>query len=231
VADLTERDSELLRAMVSLMEAGVAASFDIGAGEDGLREAYWPDNVRPPNRNEVRALLARDLLLSDRSAPPGVWRFWPADTARAEFESEPAKRRADALRDPDARLGIILNAIVEAFEQDPSTPLLFVRAGQAAVVKHPNWPIEPDVVGMHDLRILEDLRLIGWDGSSFFPSPAGRLASHNPAGFLDGRAEEAANPEERSRLKGLAEKLRAGDIAVSTAGGLTGAALRALIGL
>jgi hypothetical protein len=57
------------------------------------------------------------------------------------------------------------------------------------------------------------------------------MASRNPAAFLAQRAEETKDEAERSRLQRVAEKLRAGDIAVSTTGGLTGAAIRALLGL
>jgi hypothetical protein len=93
-----------------------------------------------------------------------TWRFWPADAARVEFGEDAARTRAKALKDPDARLGVILDAIVDAFEQDPATPLLIVRTAGGDIIKHSHWAIEPDVVQMHDLRQLEDLSLIGWDG-------------------------------------------------------------------
>jgi hypothetical protein len=187
--------------------------------------------VRKPTRDEVRALVLRDYLEVDKTAAP-AWRFWPAEAARNEFAGEATRRRAEALANADGRLGVILDAIVEAFESDPATPLLMLRTDQVDVVRHPHWRIEPDVVRMHDLRHLEDLQLIGWDGTTaFFPTPPGRMASRNPAAFLAQRADEVEDEEKRSRLRRMAQKLRAGDIAVSTAGGLTGAAIRAVLGL
>jgi hypothetical protein len=142
------------------------------------------------------------------------------------------ERRAEALKDPDARLGVILDAIVEAFENDPATPLLLLRTDQVDIVRHPQWPIEPDVVRRHDLRQLEELQLISWDSATeFFPTPQGRMASRNQAAFLSQRADEIEDEAERSRLRQVAEKFRAGDVAVGAASGLTGAAIRALLGL
>lgn len=99
-------------------------------------------------------------------------------------------------------------------------------------MRHPGWPIEPDAVRTHDLRQLENLGLIGWDGTTaFFPTPRGRMASENAAAFLAQRADEVEDEEDRSRLQRMAAKFRAGDVAVSALGGLTGAAIRAVLGL
>jgi hypothetical protein len=57
------------------------------------------------------------------------------------------------------------------------------------------------------------------------------MASKNPAAFLAQRTEEIEDAEEQSRLRRTAERFRAGDIAVSVAAGLTGAAIRAALGL
>ena len=228
MVDLSDRECELLETMVRISEAG--EPFEIPAGEDTLTDPRWPAEVPKPTRVEVRSLVGRQYVEVDRTVAT-KWRFWPADAARQEFAGEAARRRAEALRDPDVRLGVILDAIVEAFEQDPATPLLMLRTDQVDIVRHPHWPIEPDVVRMHDLRQLEDLKLIGWDGTTeFFPTPTGRMASKNQAGFLAQRADEVADEEERSRLRRMAEKFRAGDVAVSAAGGLTGAAIRAALG-
>src|SRR3954454_11986204 len=175
MAALGDRERELLETMVTLSEED-GQPFEIGAGCDTLSDTRWPATVRKPGREEVRSLLAHGYLETDKSAAPS-WRFWPADAARAEFGGDAAQARAEALRDADARLGVILDAVVEAFEDDPATPLLMLRTDQVDIVRHPHWPIEPDVVRMHDLRQLEDLGLIGWDGpTQFFPSPKGRLA-------------------------------------------------------
>jgi len=226
---LSERERELLATMVTLSEGD--QPFEIQAGEDTLDDPRWPVEVRRPTRDEVRSLVGRQYLEVDKTPAP-TWLFWPAEAARHEFAGEAAQGRAEALRDPDARLGVILDAIVEAFEKDPATPLLILRTDQIDIVRHPHWAIEPDVVRMHDLRQLEDLDLIGWDGTTeFFPSPKGRTASKNPAAFLAQRADEIEDEGERSRLRRIAEKFRTGDVAVSTAGGLTGAAIRAVLGL
>jgi hypothetical protein len=85
---------------------------------------------------------------------------------------------------------------------------------------------------MRDLNQLEDLQLIGWDDDTrFFPTPKGRMASRNPAAFLAQRADEIEDETERSRLHQLAEKSRAGDVAVSVLGGVTAAAIRGVLGL
>jgi hypothetical protein len=229
MVDLSEREREILGTMVALSERG--QSFEIQPSEDTLEDPRWPAEVRKPDREEVRSLVGREYLEADKSAAPG-WCFWPAEAARQEFAWDAARHRAEALKDADARLGVILDAIVEAFEKDPATPLLIFRSQQADIVRHPHWAIEPDVVRMHDLRQLEDLGLIGWDGTTaFFPSSRGRMASHNPAVFLAQRADEIEDEEERSRLRRMAEKFRAGDVAVSAVGGLTGAAIRAALGL
>jgi hypothetical protein len=229
VGGLSERERELVETIVRLSEG--REPFEIAPGEDTLNDPRWPTDVRKPTRDEVRVLVGREYLDVDPTAAP-TWRFWPAEAARQQFAGDAARRRAEALKDPDARLGLILDAIVEAFEKDPATPLLMLRTDQVDIVRHPHWAIEPEVVRMHDLRQLEDLQLIGWDGATeFFPTPKGRMASKNPAAFLAQWAEEVTDDEERSRLRRMAEKFRAGDVAVSAAGGLTGAAIRAVLGL
>jgi hypothetical protein len=229
MAALSERERELLETMVTLSEGD--QPFEIQPGDDALDDPRWPPGVRQPSREEVRSLVGRQYLEVDKTAAP-AWRFWPAEAARHEFAGDVARRRAEALKDPDARLGVILDAIVQAFEKDPATPLLILRTGQVDIVRHPHWAIDPDVVRMHDLRQLEDLELIGWDGTTaFFPSPRGRMASRNPAAYLAQRADQIEDEEERSRLRRMAEKFRAGDVTVSTVGGLTGAAIRAVLGL
>jgi len=227
--DLSDRERELLEMMVRLSEAG--EPFEIPVGDDILNDPRWPADVRKPTSDEVRALVGHEYLEVDKTVAP-KWRFWPADAARQAFAGEAVRRRAEALKDPDARLGVILDAVVEAFGEDPATPLLMLRTDQVDIVRHPHWAIEPDVVRMHDLRQLENLELIGWEGTTeFFPTPKGRMASRNQAAFLAQRADEVEDVEERSRLRRIAEKFRTGDVAVGTAGGLTGAAIRAALGL
>lgn len=140
--------------------------------------------------------------------------------------------RAAALKDPNDRLGVILDAIVEAFEDDPSEPLLMFGMASGDIVRHPCWNIEPDVVRKHDLSQLEHLGFVAWNSDTeFFPTPSGRMASRNPASFLTQKAEGIEDDEDRSRIRETAEKLRAGDIAVSAAGSFTGTVVRVILGI
>jgi hypothetical protein len=49
------------------------------------------------------------------------------------------------------------------------------------------------------------------------------MASTSQAAYLAQRADEVEDEQERSRLREMAAKFRAGDVAVSVAGRLTGA--------
>lgn len=205
--------------------------FDLQPGEDKINDPLWPEQVKSPSKEEVRQLVHQDLLQVDQTAAP-VWRVWPSKKARDIFQDQTAEDRSDALADPDRRLAVILDATVSAFSKDPSTPLLLVRADQADIVRHPHWGMEADVVRKHDLLQLEELGLIGWDGETmFFPTARGRQAATDPAAFLAQTAESIEDEEERSRLRRLAEQIRAGDVAVGTATSLTSFAIRAVLGL
>lgn len=231
MADLTEREKEILGTLVRLSETLDRSTFDIPPGTDRFDSSDWPEGSFGPTRQEVRDLVARDFLQVDKSAGP-TWRFWPSEKARAIFARTSEQALAQALKNPDQRLGVILDAVVDAFEGDPGTPLLLIRTDQVDIVRHPHWGIAPDVVRLHDLRQLEELGLIGWeDSTQFYPTPWGRMAVRNPATFLSQRADQTEDEEERSRLRRWAEEFRAGDVAVGAAGGLTGAVIRALLGL
>jgi hypothetical protein len=228
MAELTARETEILETLVRLSETADDAVFDIPPGADRLALSNGDPG---PSREEIRGLVNRGLLEVDKSAHP-AWRFWPSEQARGLFGSDSEQALAQALKDPDQRLGAILDAVVDAFEADPSTPLLMIRTNGPDIIRHPHWRIPPDVARLHDLRQLEDLGLIGWEGSTqFYPTPSGRTAVRNPATFLSQRADQTEDEEERSRLRRWVEKFRAGDIAVGAAGGLTGAAIRAALGL
>jgi hypothetical protein len=231
MAELTARETEILKALVRLSETTPDTTFGIPPGADRLDVPTWPKDGPQPSREEVRGLVTREFLEIDKSAHP-AWRFWPSEQARAAFGNNSEQALAQALRDPNQRLGVILDAIVNAFEADPSTPLLMIRTSGPDIVKHAHWGIPPDVARLHDLRQLEELGLIGWESSTqFYPTPSGRTAVRNPATFLSQRADQTDDEEERSRLRRWVEKFRAGDVAVGAAGGLTGAAIRAALGL
>lgn len=230
MSDLSSRDRKLLKALVEGWEAGDRQPFDIAPGEDTIVEVNWPPHVARPRQDEVRSLVARGYLEIDKSVAP-TWRFWPSATAREAFAAADSEKRAAALKDPDERLGVILDAIVEAFEKEPETALLMLGYDQGAIIRHPHWPIEPDVIRPHDLDQLTHLGLLGWTGTTeFWPTPRGRMALRNPDALLTELAEESTDEEKRSRLRKWAEKIRAGDVAVGTASSLTGTVIRILLG-
>lgn len=143
---------------------------------------------------------------------------------------------AQALADPDGRLGLILEATVAAFEADPSEPLQFHPMGQAALVRHEHWPLPATVVGAHDLQQLEELELIsagpgGRKSLTFWPTIRGRAAVKDVASYLERVARETDDEGEKSRLQRWASRIRAGDVAVGAVGGTSGVLIRALLGL
>jgi hypothetical protein len=228
--ELSERDTEILETFVGLSGADADWFFEIPVGADHIPSPPWPDSIQSPHSNEIRSLVNRDLLDIDKSDAP-TWRFWPSAQARERFADAVAKVLTEALSDPDQRLAVILKAIVDAFNSDPSEPLLLLRTDSVDIVRHPGWAIPPDVVRHHDLSQLQELGLVGWESETeFYPTPSGRMAVNNPAALLSERAEQTEDEEERSRLRSWTEKIRAGDIAVSATSGLTIAAIRALLG-
>jgi hypothetical protein len=229
---MTDRESELAEAFVEAWEASGHTPFDFHGGS--LVHPAWPETVSKPGQEEVRALHHKGALEVDRDAAP-VWRVFPSPACRREFGGADEVALGDGLADPDRRLGIILEATVAAFEADPGEPIHFAPMEQTCLVHHPHWSIAPDVVREHDLQQLVELGLIsvsprGRD-SAFWPTPDGRAAVHDPAGLLDRRANQAEDELDGSRLRKWASRVRTGDIAVGAAGGITGAAIRALVGL
>jgi hypothetical protein len=231
VIELSERDTEILETLVGLSGGEADWYFEIPVGADRIPSPPWPGSVQSPHREEIRSLVNRDLLEIDKSVAP-TWRFWPSAKAREHFPDAAEKALKDALANPEERLAVILKAIVDAFEADPSEPLLFIRTSSVDIVRHGGWAIPPDVVRHHDLSQLQELGLVGWEGETeFYPTPAGRTAVKNPAALLSERAEQIQDEAERSRLRAWAEKIRAGEIAVSATSGVAVAAIRALLGL
>jgi hypothetical protein len=172
----------------------------------------------------------QDLLEIDRSVAP-TWRFWPSAKAREHFPDAVEQALNEALSDPDQRPAVILKAIVDAFNSDPSEPLLLLRTDHVDIVRHPGWAIPPEVVRHHDLSQVVELGLVGWESDTeFYPTPSGRMAVDNPAALLSERAEQIQDEVERSRLRAWVEKIRAGEIAVSATSGVAVAAIRALLG-
>lgn len=214
-------------------EASSHTPFDLGNGP--LDHPEWPSEVAAPTRDEVRQLAHLGLLDVDHSVAP-LWRVFPSRDARRAFGGAAEELAQSALADPDRRLGMILEATVAAFEADPSEPLHFASMQQVDIVQHAHWPLQPDVVRSHDLQQLEDLGLVSTSprgrDAAFWPTPNGRAAVHDPAGYLERLAQEAADERERSRLQTWADRLRAGDVTVGTvAGSASGLLVRVLMGL
>lgn len=135
----------------------------------------------------------------------------------------------------DRLLGLILEAIVAAFESDPTEPLHLAPMDQTDCVSHPHWPMQSNAVTRHDLDRLEELGLIStrqYDlDLDFWPTVRARAAMKDVEGFLARLADEAPDEIQRSRFARWAERVRAGDVAVSAAGGTaSGMLIRALMG-
>jgi hypothetical protein len=229
--ELTERQPELMGAFVRAWDVS-HIPFDLT--DLPFEHPDWPGSVPPPTREEVRALVHAGGLEADGSVAP-MWRVFPSAQGRRDFGGAGERDLSAALADPDRRLGVILEATVAAFEADPSEPLHFAPMEQIDLVQHAHWPLSPDVVKAHDLQQLIELGLVsstprGRD-SAFWPTSDGRAAVHDPAAFLERRADAIADDSEASRLRRWAVRLRASDVAVGAAGGLTGGLIRALIGL
>lgn len=230
--DLAPPERELMEAFFSAWEKSSHTPFDLGDGP--FEHPNWPPSVAVPDRDDVRGLVHKGLLEVDANAAP-TWRVFPSADGRHQFGGAAEKSIVSALADPDRRLGVILEATVTAFESDPSEPLHFIPMQQVEMVQHAHWALPPDVVREHDLQQLRDLHLIAMvprgNGKGFWPTTDGRAAVKDASGYLDRLAEGVTDEREKSRLRRWAERLRAGDVAVGTAGGVTGALIRALIGL
>lgn len=231
--NLDAREVALVRAFVDAWERSGHVPFDFGPG-DVFSHPCWPSDVPVPGKDEVRRLHHLAMLEVERSAAP-TWRVHPSPSARLRFGDRGEHHTAAALRDPDQRLGMILDAIVTAFEGDPTEPLRAWPMAANDLVRHPRWPLQPDVVRTHDLQQLEDLGLVSISpqerGCAFWPTPDGRAAVHNAADLLERRSQASPNEHEADRLRRWAERLRTGDIAVCVAAGTASAVIRALIGL
>lgn len=235
VVALSERQRTVLQAFVFAWESSSPgpAHLPFDFGSLPLEHPNWPGDVAVPSREEVRPLVHLGWLESDKRAAP-AWRVFPSPAAREAF-GESGDGEARALADPDRRLGLILEATVAAFEADPTEAIHFAAMEQIDLVSHTHWPLEPDVVRQHDLDQLVDLGLIsvrerGRD-LAFYPTLSARAATKDVPGYLDRLASEARDENERSRLSRWAKRVRAGDVAVGTVAGTSGALIRALMGM
>lgn len=231
---LTARQRELMQGFLSAADSSGQPFFDFGHGP--FQHPGWPPEVKPPTREEVRALLAAGMLDNVRRVQQGAWRVLPSAEARRLFGGADAEATDAALRDPHRRLGLILEATVAAFEAAPDEPLHFAPSDQVDIVQHPHWRQLPsNVVHEHDLRQLEDLGLVATTSRgqdlAFWPTPAGRAAIHDPPAYLDRIAEQTRNEREQSRLREWARRLRASDVTVGTVANVSGGLIRALVGL
>lgn len=234
-ADLTQRQRDLMEAFVGAWEASAPGAahqpFDFGGLP--LEHPNWPPKVSLPSREEVRPLVHLDLLEVDQRAAP-VWRVFPSAGARERF-GDRGSADADALADPDRRLGLILEAANTAFSADPSEPIYLNSMEQLNYVSHEHWPLQPDVVREHDLEQLEVIGMVAirrGDGSmAFWPTPDAREALRDVPAYLEKVADSSTSEAEESRLRGWVDRLRTGDVAVgATTGTLSGILVRVLLG-
>jgi len=231
-AAMDQRQVDLMTAFVAAWERSDHVPFELAPARS-FSHSCWPSDLPAPDRDEVRRLHHLGMLDADRDAAP-TWRVHPSAAARLQFGDEHEHQVAAALSDADQRLGMILKATVEAFEANPAEPLHLWPMAAADLVRHSGWPLQPDVVRMHDLQQLAELGLVSLSpqdrGSAFWPTLDGRAAVHNPAELLERRSENTTSEHEAARLRHWAEKLRAGDLTVGVIAGTATAAIRALIG-
>lgn len=225
---LTDREEELV-AEFARCWAARSEPFVLAADE-GFSDARWSASVPAPKREEVRSLFHADLLSADRSQGP-AWVFYPTDRLLGRV-GQP-NPYVEALADPDARLATVLEATVDAHAQDPSRPLTLTEYQQVAVVLDERWVLPPQALGFHDLDPLQRLGLVGTRRLSartteFWPTPSGRQARRDPAGYVEVVADRTEDPARASRLRAAAQKLRLGDVGVAGAGSGLGHILRAL---
>ncbi len=230
---LTERQAEVLGAIVNAWEASGHAALDFPSHQP-FAHPQWPSVVHVPTKDELRPLRRLGMLRID-PGPTSGWSVSPTEAARSQFGDDAERQLATALRDADQRLGLILRATVEAFEQRPDQPLALLPVWGGTIVRHSGWQLQPDVVRMHDIQQLHELGLLGTApqgrGCTFWPTSDGRAAVHNAPALLESRSELAVSDQDAARLRSWAERLRAGDIAVSVLAGTATSVIRALIGL
>lgn len=203
--DLSEREHTLLTALVTAWEASTPGPAHESFVLDSVRpfaHPNWPGGVPAPRREEVRRLGQLGWLARDERAPRGTWCHYPTVAARQAFGgSDP---HAEALADPDRRLGVILEAIVTTFRADASVPLHFAGMDQADYVEHPHWPLQPDAVHAHDITQLEHLGLVDTQPRgadfAFWPTQLANTALSDPVGF-----PRAARSRHRRRAGTLAD--------------------------
>lgn len=232
VDTLDARQVDLVGAFVGAWKRSDHVPFDFHPAESFSHPCWLPD-VRDPDREEVRRLRHLGMLDVDEAAAP-IWRVYPSPAARLQFGGDEEHETVAALSDPDQRLGVILQATVEAFEANPAEPLRLWPMAAIDLVRHSNWPLQPDVARVHDLQQLEDLGLMSLSsqerGYAFWPTLDGRAAVHNAADLLERRAAKSGSENEATRLRRWAERLRSGDLAVGVVAGTATAVIRALIG-
>jgi hypothetical protein len=232
-AGLTEREAQLIGAFTTAWLA-TNEPFVFPSGGT-LAHPAWPNDVPIPSREEVRPLILRGSLISDPAVAPN-WQVVPSRAALEAAGDAAPTDQAAALSDPAERLATILEAAAAAHQADPSEPLHLNELEHADLVMDSRWKLPPDAVRPHDLRQLESLGLIGTtpggeDTTTFWATPSGMAAVNDPASFIEERAELLPDDQEAGRLRTLADRFRAGDIAVGASGSLLGQGLRAALEL
>lgn len=233
---LTERQREILQATVTAWESNdPEPSYrplrSAAGGGPGLH-GNWPADVRDATDDELRPLAHTGWLFADRARAPD-WVLSPTEQTLVAFQASGADVIADGLRDPDRRLGLILEAVVDAYAADPSEPVMLFEFDQGSVIHSDAWQLPPDVTRQHDFVLLEDIGLVRIlrtaDSIGIVPTGRGRDVVANFGQALDELIEESEDHATKTRLTRAKERITTlGSSAVS--GTISGLVVKALMG-
>lgn len=157
----------------------------------------------------------------------------PTEQTLVAFQASGADVIADGLRDPDRRLGLILEAVVDAYAADPSEPVMLFEFDQGSVIHSDAWQLPSDVTRQHDFVLLEDIGLVRIlrtpDSIGIVPTGRGRDVVANFGQALDELIEESEDHATKTRLTRAKERITTlGSSAVS--GTISGLVVKALMG-
>ncbi len=213
---LTDREREILQATVTAWvsndpEAANRPLRSVASGTPSLH-GNWPADVRDPHRDELRPLIHAGWLVADRSQQPD-WVLSPTQETLVAFEVSGAEAIAEGLKDPDRRLGLILEAVVDAYAADPSRGISMFEYDHADLVMQGAWQLPPDAARRHDFVLLQDAGLVkviptGETAIDVVPTSTGRAVVDNALEALEELIEDAEeDPKTQRRLLRARDKV------------------------
>lgn len=137
----------------------------------------------------------------------------PTQDTLAALGVSGAEAIAKGLKDPDRRLGLILEAVVDAYAADPSQAVTLLDFDQGEIVLSDAWPLPLDAARRIDFVLLEDaslVKIIPTAGSSnidIVPTGLGRDVVTGALGALDELVEDAEDEKDKRRLTRVREKV------------------------